>query len=123
MEQLPLMHHYPQRELILTAGLFGGLIAEGLVVDSDGSASLSVALRFVLEAIKSANLKMFSFGVHALQQFKHRLHEWPHYTSELLRTPHLSALQPELEHELRSAFIASGGVPQDGAENVRPQVQ
>jgi CCR4-NOT transcription complex subunit 1 len=121
MKQLPLMPHYPQRELTLTAGLIGGLIAEGLVVDSDGSASRSVALRFVLEAVKSSSFKMFSFGVKALQQFKHRLHEWPYYTCMLLNTPHLSAQQPELERELRCGFIARGGFLQDSVENVCPE--
>jgi CCR4-NOT transcription complex subunit 1 len=51
---------YPDRELHITATLFGGLIKHGLV----SSISLGMALRYVLDALrKPAPSKMFTFGL------------------------------------------------------------
>jgi CCR4-NOT transcription complex subunit 1 len=60
---------YPEKELRITAVLFGRLIAHQLVLNI----TLGVALRCVLDALrKPFGTKMFAFGSEALEQFKVR---------------------------------------------------
>ena len=71
---------YPDKELRVTAVLFGRLIDLQLVA----SITLGVALRCVLDALrKPFGTKMFAFGSEALEQFKQRLPEWPQYCQHL----------------------------------------
>ena len=77
---------YPEKELRITAVLFGRLVNHQLVV----SITLGVALRCVLDALrKPFGTKMFAFGSEALEQFKQRLPEWRSTasTSPRCRTP------------------------------------
>jgi hypothetical protein len=70
------------KELLITARLFGSLIQYGLVV----SLTLGIALRYVLDALrKPPGSKMFTFGIEALGQFQSRLPEWPQYCSYILQ--------------------------------------
>jgi len=86
---------YPEKELRITAVLFGQLILHNLV----SNITLGVALRCVLDALrKPQGSKMFAFGSDALEQFKRRLTEWPQYCQHLAQIPHLAQAHPELMH-------------------------
>ncbi|CAM6118665.1 unnamed protein product [Calypogeia fissa] len=77
---------YPERELKITAVLFGSLIKHQLV----SSLTLGIALRCVLDALrKPLDSKMFSFGLIALEQFMDRLVEWPQYCNHILQISHM----------------------------------
>ena len=88
---------YPDKELRITALLFGSLIHRGLV----SGPTLTLALRFVIESLrKPPGTKLHAFGCDALEQFKSRLVEWPAplawFTQHLAAIPHLRASHPEL---------------------------
>ena len=84
---------YPEKELRITAVLFGQLILHNLV----SNITLGVALRCVLDALRKPNgSKMFAFGSEALEQFKRRLTEWPQYSQHLAQIPHLAQAHPDL---------------------------
>ncbi|KAI3865837.1 hypothetical protein MKX03_035790, partial [Papaver bracteatum] len=84
---------YPERQLRIAAVLFGSLIKNQLVTHL----TLGRALRGVLDALrKSADSKMFVFGVKALEQFIDRLIEWPQYCNHILQISHLRTTQLEL---------------------------
>ncbi|KAI8970255.1 CCR4-Not complex component, Not1-domain-containing protein [Mycotypha africana] len=84
---------YPEKELSITATLFGLLIQHRLV----SYVPLGVALRYILEALRNpAGSKMFNFGVQALRQFQGRLTEWPQYCAHLLETPALVEMHPDI---------------------------
>eukprot|EP00959_Pyramimonas_sp_CCMP1952_P270600 5656943-Pyramimonas_sp.AAC.1 len=95
---------YPDKELCITAILFGSLIQYQLVV----SLTLGIALRYVLDALrKPLGSKMFTFGLEALNQFKTRLPEWPQYCSYILQIPHMRQAQPELVEQLERVVSPS----------------
>eukprot|EP00898_Chlorokybus_atmophyticus_P005844 jgi/Chlat1/6260/Chrsp44S05774 len=84
---------YPDKELRITAILFGSLIQHQLV----SSITLGIALRYVLDALrKPLQTKMFMFGLVALEQFKARLAEWPQYCSHILQIQHMRQAHPEM---------------------------
>jgi CCR4-NOT transcription complex subunit 1 len=99
-------HKYPEKELQITARLFGALVQHQLI----SSITLGIALRYVLEALRKdpdlgdGNDKMFRFGQIALEQFKSRLGEWPQYCSHLIQIPHLSRHNTELFQEAQRAL-------------------
>ena len=93
---------YPEKELRVTAVLFGRLIDLRLVA----SITLGVALRCVLDALrKPFGTKMFAFGSEALEQFKQRLAEWPQYCQHLAAVPHLAKAHPDLAALLGLSLI------------------
>ncbi|KAF7242703.1 CCR4-NOT transcription complex subunit 1 [Varanus komodoensis] len=71
-EEYRFFPQYPDKELHITACLFGGIIEKGLVTYM----ALGLALRYVLEALrKPFPSKMYYFGIAALDRFKNRC-EW-----------------------------------------------
>ncbi|PRP81377.1 hypothetical protein PROFUN_11064 [Planoprotostelium fungivorum] len=77
---------YPDKELQITAILFGQLIQHQLV----SYWALGLALRYILNALKNPpGTKMFAFGLLALQQFRSRIYEWPQFCKHILDIPHL----------------------------------
>jgi CCR4-NOT transcription complex subunit 1 len=102
-------HKYPERELLISARLFGALIQNQLV----SSITLGIALRYVLEALRkdpdgnATNDKMFRFGKLALEQFRSRLIEWPQYCSHLVQIAHFSGRCPELFQEAQRAISST----------------
>ncbi|CAI5954737.1 unnamed protein product, partial [Closterium sp. NIES-65] len=104
---------YPDKELRITAVLFGSLVKHQLV----SSITLGIALRCVLDALKKpSDSKMFSFGVTALEQFHQRLPEWPPYCTHILHIPHLQDVHPRLYALVQAAAAApaSKGVAGEG---------
>ncbi|CAH1270308.1 CNOT1 [Branchiostoma lanceolatum] len=86
-------HQYPTRELQITATLFGGLIAEGIV----SYMALGIALRYVLEALRKPHgSKMYYFGIAALDRFKTRLKDYPQYCQHLAAIPHFQEFPAHL---------------------------
>ena len=75
-------HKYPDKELQITAALFGGLINSSLIVDQ----SLGEALRLFLDAVrKPSGHKMSNFGLQALHTIASQLPAWPQYCRNLLQ--------------------------------------
>lgn len=94
-EEYKFFPQYPDKELLITAQLFGGIIERGIV----GSyVTLGLALRFVLEALKKPEgSKMYYFGVAALDKFKNRLKEYHKYCEHVRAIPHFSEFPPHLQ--------------------------
>jgi len=93
---------YPDKELLITAKLFGELVQNQLV----SSVTLSIALRYILDALsKPPASKMFTFGKNALEQFMTRLHEWPKFCSHLLMIPNIRNSFPSLVQYLESPAV------------------
>jgi CCR4-NOT transcription complex subunit 1 len=91
---------YPDRELRITAVLFGSLIQHNLVT----SVYLGIALSYILESLRnSQNKKMLNFGVLALEQFKSRLAEWPPYCQHIVQIPHIKQFRPEVAEWIQQA--------------------
>ena len=89
---------YPDKELHITAILFGSLIQRQLL----SSNNLGVALRYVIDSLaKPIGSKMSTFGLDALAQFMPSLPLWPHFCAELLQTLVKDA-DPELRQRLES---------------------
>lgn len=77
-EEYRFFPQYPDKELHITACLFGGIIEKGLVTYM----ALGLALRYVLEALrKPFTSKMYYFGIAALDRFKNR---WVSLNSSLI---------------------------------------
>lgn len=84
---------YPEKELLITAQLFGGLIQMGLIKYMP----LVAGLRCVLEALKHEHgSKMYYFGIAALDRFKERLQEYPLYSHHLTTTPNFDKFPSQL---------------------------
>ncbi|MCL7029068.1 hypothetical protein MKW94_016593 [Papaver nudicaule] len=118
---------YTERQLQIAAVLFGSLIKHQHVTHLH----LGIALRGVLDALrKSADSKMFVFGVKALEQFVDSLIEWPQYCNHILQISHLRASHSELVTFIECALAtissshsdSNGGsiVPSDQHEGPNP---
>uniref|UniRef100_A0A8B9GEJ8 CCR4-NOT transcription complex subunit 1 n=1 Tax=Amazona collaria TaxID=241587 RepID=A0A8B9GEJ8_9PSIT len=84
-EEYRFFPQYPDKELHITACLFGGIIEKGLVTYM----ALGLALRYVLEALrKPFASKMYYFGIAALDRFKNRLKDYPQYCQHLASINH-----------------------------------
>ena len=92
-EEYKYFPQYPEKELRVTAQLFGGIIEHGLVT----MIPLGLALRFVLDAVrKPCESKMYYFGIAALDRFKSRLKDYPQYCQNLSWIPHFKDFPPHL---------------------------
>ncbi|XP_049339752.1 CCR4-NOT transcription complex subunit 1 isoform X3 [Astyanax mexicanus] len=84
-EEYRFFPQYPDKELHITACLFGGIIEKGLVTYM----ALGLALRYVLEALrKPYGSKMYYFGIAALDRFKNRVKDYPQYCQHLASIGH-----------------------------------
>lgn len=93
-EEYKFFPQYPEKELHITAQLFGGIIEKGLV---PSYVSLGLALRFVLEALrKPEGSKMYYFGIAALDRFKSRLKDYHKYCEHVRAIPHFNDFPPHL---------------------------
>ncbi|XP_059164399.1 CCR4-NOT transcription complex subunit 1-like isoform X2 [Physella acuta] len=92
-EEYRFFPQYPDRELQITAQLFGGIIEQNIVTYW----TLGIALRYILEALrKQPNSNMYLFGVASLERFKSKLKEYPQYCQHLSQIPHFMQLPPHL---------------------------
>lgn len=93
-EEYRFFPQYPDKELHITAQLFGGIIERGLVTTY---MTLGLALRFVLEALrKPEGSKMYYFGIAALDRFKARLKDYHKYCEHVRAIPHFNDFPPHL---------------------------
>lgn len=93
-EEYRFFPQYPDKELHITAQLFGGIIERGLVTTY---MTLGLALRFVLEALrKPEGSKMYYFGIAALDRFKTRLKEYHKYCEHVRQIAHFNEFPPHL---------------------------
>ncbi|XP_019755712.2 CCR4-NOT transcription complex subunit 1 isoform X2 [Dendroctonus ponderosae] len=94
-EEYKFFPQYPDKELHITAQLFGGIIERGIVASY---VTLGLALRFVLEALKKPEgSKMYYFGITALDRFKGRLKEYHKYCEHVRTVQHFSEFPPHLQ--------------------------
>ncbi|XP_076264687.1 CCR4-NOT transcription complex subunit 1 isoform X3 [Rhynchophorus ferrugineus] len=94
-EEYTFFPQYPDKELQITAQLFGGIIERGIVTSY---IMLGLALRFVLEALKKPEgSKMYYFGIAALDKFKGRLKEYHKYCEHVRTIPHFSDFPQHLQ--------------------------
>jgi len=92
-EEYKYFPQYPEKELRVTAQLFGGIIEHGLVT----MIPLGLALRFVLDAVrKPCESKMYYFGIAALDRFKSKLKDYPQYCQHLSCISHFKDFPPHL---------------------------
>uniref|UniRef100_A0A8C4S2Q2 CCR4-NOT transcription complex, subunit 1 n=1 Tax=Erpetoichthys calabaricus TaxID=27687 RepID=A0A8C4S2Q2_ERPCA len=93
-EEYRFFPQYPDKELHITACLFGGIIEKGLVTYM----ALGLALRYVLEALrKPFGSKMYYFGIAALDRFKNRLKDYPQYCQHLASIAHFMQFPHHLQ--------------------------
>lgn len=93
-EEYRFFPQYPDKELHITAQLFGGIIERGLVTSY---MALGLALRFVLDALrKPEGSKMYYFGVAALDRFKSRLKDYHKYCEHVRAIPHFNEFPAHL---------------------------
>lgn len=93
-EEYRFFPQYPDKELHITAQLFGGIIERGLV---SSYMALGLALRFVLDALRKPDgSKMYYFGIAALDRFKSRLKEYHKYCEHVRAIPHFTEFPPHL---------------------------
>lgn len=94
LEEYKFFPQYPDKELQITAQLFGGMIEKNLV---DTYVTLGLALKCVLDALrKQDGSKMYYFGVTALDRFKNKLHQYHKYCEHIRTIPHYSQFPPHL---------------------------
>lgn len=95
--------------------LFGQLIHHNLV----SSISLGIALRYVLEALRTGpGNKMFRFATTALRQFHVDLAQWSQYTTHLSQVPGLKEAEPELFKSIEAAVAKAASTAAAAAESV-----
>lgn len=93
-EEYRFFPQYPDKELQITAQLFGGIIERGLV---SSYVSLGLALRFVLDALRKPDgSKMYYFGIAALDRFKSRLKEYHKYCEHVRAIAHFTEFPSHL---------------------------
>ncbi|CAD7076764.1 unnamed protein product [Hermetia illucens] len=93
-EEYRFFPQYPEKELQITAQLFGGIIERNL---GPTCFALGLALRFVLEALrKPVGSKMYYFGITALDRFKSRLNLYNKYCEYVRSIPHFNEFPPHL---------------------------
>lgn len=116
---------YPEKELTLTAQLFGSLIQHNMIEHIP----LGIAVRYVLDALKSPPdsswLCVFGtllegcrndsphsrFGVQALSRFHERLPEWPQFAQAIGSITHLQHSHPEIIAWVRGALSGDEELP------------
>ncbi|KAI9268000.1 CCR4-Not complex component, Not1-domain-containing protein [Phascolomyces articulosus] len=93
---------YPDKELSITANLFGAMIQNRLMPPT----ALSIALRLVIDALQNhePGSKMSNFGIQALLRFKGQIPEWPDYCQQLLQIKYLEQASPDLVQFIRRAL-------------------
>ena len=105
-EEYKYFPQYPEKELHITAQLFGGIIEHGLVT----MIPLGLALRFVLDAVrKTPESKMYFFGIAALDRFKTRLKDYPQYCQHVSCIPHFKDFPSHLTEWVE--FGANSQIP------------
>ena len=105
--------NYPDRELLIAAGLMGQLVQSSLL---GNGACLDLAFHAFANALSHPpDSKMHAFGRTGLDQFKPRLGEWPKFCQGMLQVPHLRSSAPDVVQLLEQGLGASSKGAPDGA--------
>ncbi|KAG1464999.1 hypothetical protein G6F56_004967 [Rhizopus delemar] len=92
-DEYPFFLKYPEKELAITSVLFGQLIQQDILSDTQ----LEKAFICILEALSDpTKTKMITFGVKSLSQFEYRLSEFPQFCAKILQIPSFVNSQPRL---------------------------
>lgn len=106
-EEYKFFPQYPDKELQITAQLFGGMVERNLVTTY---VALGLALRCVLDALKKPEgSKMYYFGITALDRFKNKLHLYPKYCEYVHSIAHFDQFPSHLIEYIE--FGAQGQEP------------
>ena len=90
---------YPEMEIKKVAELFGKIIYNKLI---DG-VLCSIALKFILECIKTGKGTMYIFGTIALSQFVNKISNWPNFMNSLIEVPQIKT-EKDLYQKLLKQF-------------------
>nr|XP_036218793.1 CCR4-NOT transcription complex subunit 1 isoform X1 [Bactrocera oleae] len=101
-EEYRFFPHYPEKELQITAQLFGGIIERNLV---PSCVALGLALRCVLDALRKQDSKMYNFGITALDRFKNRLHSYNKYCEYIRSIAHFHEFPPHLIQYVECGYL------------------
>ncbi|OTF70388.1 CCR4-NOT transcription complex subunit 1-like protein, partial [Euroglyphus maynei] len=93
-KEYPFLPQYPDKELVITGEIFGGIILNNFVK----GLTMVNALRYVMDALKrnEASARYFMFGQAALNKLKTRLKEFPQYCHHLCNISTYRDLPPIL---------------------------
>lgn len=101
-EEYKFFPQYPDKELQITAQLFGGMIERHLVTTY---VALGLALRCVLDALKKPDgSKMYYFGITALDKFKTKLHLYQKYCEHVRSLPNFNEFPSDLIQYVEYGF-------------------
>lgn len=89
-KEYPFLGQYPEKELVITGEIFGGIIMNNNVKGF----TLVRAMRFVSNSLMKPHY--FIFGQSALNKLKTRLKEFPQFCSHLYNMPQCQELPPAL---------------------------
>lgn len=118
-EEYKFFPQYPEKELLITAQLFGGIIEQRLVTNY---LQLGVALRFVVDALKKPpGSKMYYFGLAAIDRFRTILKEYPQYCQHLTTISHFQEFPHHIiEYIEYGARSQEPPRPRSGPSNILP---
>ena len=106
-------YQYPEPQLTLQATFFGQAINNNLffgVIET-------IALKYILEAIKKGQGPMFKFGTIALRQFINKIEFWPKYLPELMEIPQIKN-DGELFEMVNKKYEEINNVGKENNENL-----
>ncbi|XP_026284061.1 CCR4-NOT transcription complex subunit 1 [Frankliniella occidentalis] len=93
-EEYRFFPQYPDKELHITAQLFGGIVDRELCPNY---LAMGLALRSVLEALRKPHgSKMYYFGIAALDRFRGKLKDYHKYCEHVSAIPHFREFPPHL---------------------------
>ena len=95
-------HQYPEPEIKIAAELFGKIINNNVI---DGLL-LTIALKYILEGIKTKEGTMYMFGTIALNQFIGKIAHWPNFMNSLIDLPQIKN-EKDLYQKLLKQFNES----------------
>jgi hypothetical protein len=95
-------HQYPDTEIKIVAELFGKIINNNVI---DGLL-LTIALKYILEGIKTGKGTMYMFGTIALSQFIGKISHWPNFMNSLIDVPQIKN-EKDLYQKLLKQFNES----------------
>ena len=95
-------HQYPEKQIKKIAELFGKIINNKVI---DGIL-LTIALKYILEGIKTGKGTMYMFGTIALSQFIGKISLWPNFMNSLIDVPQIKN-EKDLYQKLLKQFNES----------------
>ena len=102
LDEFNFYHQYPETEIKIVAELFGKIINNNVI---DGLL-LTIALKFILEGIKTGKGTLYMFGTIALSQFIGKISHWPNFMNSLIDVPQIKN-EKDLYQKLLKQFNES----------------